>query len=286
MMNSPVIDVRSISYAYGKQKAVDDISFSIAKGEVFGFLGPNGAGKSTTIKMLTGQLIPQSGSISILGYPVKGHSSEVHRRMGVCFEEKNLYPQMSAEENLVFFAGLFGIRKPNIMELLKQVDLHGRARDRVSSYSKGMRQRLMIARALINDPEVLFLDEPTDGLDPVSAQTIRHIIHRKANEGTTVLLTTHDMFEADQLSHRVAFINEGKLYAVDTPEQLKLKHGLRTATVRLKRGGEIIEDVIQLDSLESGEVLKQSVGSGEVLTIHTQEATLEEIFIKMTGRTL
>ena len=285
-MSSPVIDVRTISYAYGKQKAVDGISFSIAKGEVFGFLGPNGAGKSTTIKMLTGQLIPQSGEISILGHPVRGHSKEVHQLMGVCFEEKNLYPQMSGEENLSFFAGLFGIKRPDIMGLLRQVDLHDRAKDRVSNYSKGMRQRLMIARALINNPEVLFLDEPTDGLDPVSAQTIRNLIKRKAAEGTAVLLTTHGMVEADQLSDRVAFINEGRLYAVDTPENLKLKHGTRTATVRLRRNGTIEEEVVPLDATSSGEALKLAVGSGEVLTIHTQEASLEDIFIKMTGRTL
>ncbi len=285
-MNSPVIDVRSISYAYGKQKAVDGISFSIAKGEVFGFLGPNGAGKSTTIKMLTGQLIPQSGEISILGHLVQGHSKEVHQLMGVCFEEKNLYPQMSGEENLSFFAGLFGIKRPDIMGLLRQVDLHDRAKDRVSNYSKGMRQRLMIARALINNPEVLFLDEPTDGLDPVSAQTIRNLIKRKAADGTAVLLTTHGMLEADQLSDRVAFINEGRLYAVDTPENLKLKHGTRTATVRLRRNGTIVEEVVPLDATSSGEALKLAVGSGEVLTIHTQEASLEDIFIKMTGRTL
>ncbi len=285
-MSSPVIDVRSISYAYGKKKAVDGISFSIAKGEVFGFLGPNGAGKSTTIKMLTGQLIPQSGEISILGHPVRGHSKEVHQLMGVCFEEKNLYPQMSGEENLSFFAGLFGIKRPDIMGLLRQVDLHDRAKDRVSNYSKGMRQRLMIARALINNPEVLFLDEPTDGLDPVSAQTIRNLIKRKAAEGTAVLLTTHGMVEADQLSDRVAFINEGRLYAVDTPENLKLKHGTRTATVRLRRNGTIEEEVVPLDATSSGEALKLAVGSGEVLTIHTQEASLEDIFIKMTGRTL
>ena len=285
-MSSPVIEVRSISYAYGKQKAVDGISFSIAKGEVFGFLGPNGAGKSTTIKMLTGQLIPQAGEISILGHPVRGHSKEVHQLMGVCFEEKTLYPQMSGEENLAFFAGLFGIKRPDILGLLRQVDLQDRAKDRVSNYSKGMRQRLMIARALINNPEVLFLDEPTDGLDPVSAQTIRNLIKRKAAEGTAVLLTTHGMLEADQLSDRVAFINEGRLYAVDTPENLKLKHGTRTATVRVRRNGTIEEVVVPLDAKSSGEALKLAVGSGEVLTIHTQEASLEDIFIKMTGRTL
>ncbi len=285
-MSTPAISVSSIRYSYGKQLAVDGISFDVSPGEIFGFLGPNGAGKSTTIKMLTGQLIPQDGSITILGMPVLGHNRDVHKRMGVCFEEKNLYLQMSAVENLKFFAGLHGIKDPDIKGLLQQVDLWNRAKDRVSSYSKGMRQRLMMARALINDPEVLFLDEPTDGLDPVSAKAIRDIIQKRASQGAAVLLTTHDMNEADKLSDRVAFINEGKFYAIDTPEHLKLLHGKRSATVRVKQGDEITELRIPLDEDVSGEGLKQAVGSGEVLTIHTEEATLEDIFIAMTGRGL
>ncbi|MBU0936974.1 MAG: ABC transporter ATP-binding protein [Spirochaetes bacterium] len=280
------IKVDSIHFAYGSQKAVNGISFEVAPGEVLGFLGPNGAGKSTTIKMLTGQLIPAQGQIHILGQAVRGHSSAVHQRMGVSFEEKNLYLQMSAVENLKFYANLFGIKKPDIDGLLEQVDLLKRKKDRVSSFSKGMRQRLMIARALINDPEVLFLDEPTDGLDPVSAQAIRNIIRARSASGTAVLLTTHDMTEADKLSDRVAFINEGVLHAVDTPENLKLKHGQRSALVRVRQNGGIEEIRVALDSGDTGEALKQAVQGREVLTVHTEEASLEDIFIKMTGRGL
>lgn len=285
-MSAPSIQVDSITYSYGKQQAVRGISFDVAPGEILGFLGPNGAGKSTTIKMLIGQLIPDSGAINILGTQILGHNSEIHRRMGVCFEEKNLYLQMSGKENLDFFARLYGLKHPNTDKILQQVDLWNRAKDRVSSYSKGMRQRLMIARALLHDPEVLFLDEPTDGLDPVSSKAIRDIITQRAQNGTAVLLTTHDMYEADKLSDRVAFINEGKIYALDTPENLKQSHGKRTASVRIQRGEEILETSIPLDDEAAALKLRDSMSEGRVLTIHTEEATLEDIFISMTGRTL
>lgn len=293
------IRVDSIEYAYGDKKAVRGISFQVAPGEVLGFLGPNGAGKSTTIKMLIGQLVPQAGAIDILGLPVRGHSPEVHARMGVSFEEKNLYQQMSAEENLRFFARLFGVKRPDIDGLLEQVDLLARKKDRVASYSKGMRQRLMIARALINEPEVLFLDEPTDGLDPVSAQAIRRIIRERAKAGCAVLLTTHDMNEADKLSDRVAFINDGALYAVDSPENLKLKHGSRSLAVRVRRGeavqdlhlpldgaGDAASDAGHAGEAALGDRLKAAVEGAQILTMHTEEASLEDIFIAMTGRGL
>lgn len=280
------IQVRAIEYAYNGQKAVKGISFSVAPGEVLGFLGPNGAGKSTSIKMLIGQLIPDAGSIEILGMPVRGHSSRVHARIGVSFEEKNLYQQMNAVENLRFFARLFGIQKPDIDGLLRQVDLYERRKDRVSTYSKGMRQRLMIARALINDPEVLFLDEPTDGLDPVSSQAIRQIIRERAEAGTAILLTTHDMNEADKLSDRVAFINEGLIHAVDSPENLKLKHGKRSVALKLRRDGQVEQRHLDLDEASLADRLKAAVAGSEILTIHTEEASLEDIFIAMTGRRL
>ncbi len=280
------IDVSAISYSYGAIKAVDGISFSVARCEIFGFLGPNGAGKSTTIKMLIGHLVPESGTIRILGVPVRGHTPEVQQRIGVSFEEKNLYMQLSGAENLRFFASLFGIRRPDIRSLLERVDLATRGNDRVATYSKGMRQRLMIARALVNEPEVLFLDEPTDGLDPVSARAIRAIIRECAEAGTAVLLTTHDMNEADQLSHRVAFINEGVFHAIDTPENLKLKHGRRSVTVRTRNGEQASELRIPLDDDGAGERLAAALGGRDVLTIHTEEATLEDIFVTMTGRGL
>mgnify|MGYP001547126166 CR=1 FL=1 len=285
-MSEKCIVVDSIAYSYGKVNAVKGLSFDVFQGEILGFLGPNGAGKSTTIKMLIGQLVPQAGSIHILGDQVKGHSPQVHARIGVSFEEKNLYLQMSARENLRFFASLFGIKNPDVNGLLEQVGLADRAKDRVTGFSKGMRQRLMIARALVNNPSILFLDEPTDGLDPVSAKAIRQIIQQQAKKGTAVLLTTHDMHEAELLADRVAFINEGSIHAMDTPENLKLQHGSRSVKVRVRTASGIESRSIELDQAKAGEDLKLAVEGAQVVTIHTEEASLEDVFIGMVGRGL
>jgi ABC-type multidrug transport system ATPase subunit len=280
------ISVEDVHFSYGKRPAVRGISFQVAPGEILGFLGPNGAGKSTTIKMLIGQYRPERGSIHVLGHDIVREREHVQSRLGVCFEEKNLYPTMSGVEHLRFFARLHGIRDLDVGELLERVGLATRGRDRVAGYSKGMRQRLMIARALVNDPEVLVLDEPSDGLDPVSAQTIRGVIREQAERGAAVILTTHDMWEADALSDRVAFINDGRIYAIDTPESLKLAHGERSVRVRVRRDGAIEERVIPWTGESSATALAEATRGGELVTVHTDEATLEAVFIQMTGRGL
>jgi ABC-2 type transport system ATP-binding protein len=285
-MNKKAITVEDVRFHYGKTRAVDGITFSVSPGEIFGFLGPNGAGKSTTIKMLTGMLQPQDGKISVLGIDLSRKKEEVQGRIGVCFEEKNLYPELTARENLEFFARLFGIRGFDANEALERVGLADRGKERVKTYSKGMRQRLMVARAFINEPDVLFLDEPTDGLDPVSSRAIRAIVKEEARRGAAVVLTTHDMGEADLLSDRVAFINEGKIVAIDAPENLKIKHGNRSVKVRMKTDEGVRERSIPLGSSESGEILKAAAGDANLMTIHTEEATLEDIFVEMTGRGL
>jgi ABC-type multidrug transport system ATPase subunit len=280
------IRVQDVRFSYGQVEALRGISFEVAPGEILGFLGPNGAGKSTTIKILTGQLPLKQGRAQVLGTDVAADDPALQAQIGVCFEEKNLYELMSGRENLRFFARLFGIRDADVDGLLHKVGLADRARDPVAKYSKGMRQRLMMARALVNTPRVLFLDEPTDGLDPVSSRAIRNLIKEEAARGAAVLLTTHDMFEADELSDRVAFINEGRLHAVDTPENLKLQHGRRAVTVRMRRGEEVSEQSVPLDAADAGGRLADAVRSPGLITIHTEEATLERIFIEMTGRGL
>ena len=285
-MSEAAIHAEGISYAYGDLLAVDNVSFEVEPGKVLGFLGPNGAGKTTTVKMLTGQLEPKTGRIRLFSQDVKRQSPEIQGRIGVCFEEKNHYLNMSAKENLQFFAGLFGIKNYDAEAALRRVDLAGREKDRVKEYSKGMRQRLMIARSLVNTPDVLFLDEPSTGLDPVSSQSIREIIKQEAERGAAVFLTTHDMHEADELSDHVAFMNEGKIVALDTPENLKLEHGKRSVKVRRRKDGEVTEEIIPLDVTDAGEQLKTAVGVEGLMTIHTEEASLENIFIKLTGRGL
>ncbi len=285
-MLAPAIKVENLSHWYGKLQAVKNIRFEVYPGEILGFLGPNGAGKSTTIKVLTGQLALKGGSAQILGRDIGKDDPEIQLQIGVTFEEKNLYLEMNAVENLNFFASLFGIRNPGSMEALKRVGLADRAKDRVSNYSKGMRQRLMLARAFINKPKVLFLDEPTDGLDPVTAAAIRKTIKEEADRGAAVLLTTHNMFEADELSDRVAFINEGEIVALDTAENLKLKYGKRSVRVRLREGDSVREEKLPLDGEKSSARLSELAASPDLMTIHTEEATLEGIFIRLTGRGL
>ena len=274
-----------LSFRYGDRVAVDDVSFSVTPGEVLGLLGPNGAGKSTTIKLLIGLLQPGGGRIEILGMEMPRQRSAIQARIGVVFEEKNLYPSLSGRENLAFFARLFGLRNPDIDGLLERVGLALRSRDRVSGYSKGMRQRLTVARALMHRPDVLFLDEPTDGLDPVSARSIRALIREEADRGVAVLLTTHDMYEADQLSDRVAFIDEGRILALDAPEHLKLEHGQRSVRVRYRVHGEVEEVDLPLDTA-GGEQMRELLDEQDVLTIHTEEATLEDVFVALAGRRL
>jgi ABC-2 type transport system ATP-binding protein len=281
-----MIHAKGISYSYNHKLAVDNISLDVDRGEILGFLGPNGAGKTTTLKMLTGQLFPKDGEISVIGLNIKSDVRKIKSKIGVCFEEKNLYEEMSAGENLVFFASLFGIKNLDVKALLQRVNLPFNRKDRVANYSKGMKQRLMVARALINNPLVLFLDEPTDGLDPVSSDDIRNVIFEEKKKGVTIFLTTHDMTEADKLSDRVAFINEGKIAALDTPDSLKHLYGKRILKIRYLEANEVMEEEYDLESKVIGENIQNKLNKNNVLDMHTEEATLEDIFKLLTGRKL
>ena len=207
-------------------EAVRGISFAVERGELFGLLGPNGAGKTTTIKMLITLLLPTSGTARVLGHDVVEHAREVRRCIGYVFGgERGLYERLSALDNLRYFAELYGVsgreQKRRVAEVLELVGLTGREKERVEGYSRGMRQRLHVARGLLHDPEVLFLDEPTIGLDPVGARELRTTVAGLIQAGKTILLTTHYMFEADTLCDRVAVIAKGKIVGEGTPRELK-----------------------------------------------------------------
>jgi ABC-2 type transport system ATP-binding protein len=286
-MPDNAITALNLTYRYGDLTAVDQINFAVAKGEILGFLGPNGAGKSTTVMMLTGQLVPKNGQATILGLDVAKHAKQVQAQIGVCFEITNLYEQMSALENLKLFASLFGVKDFDASKLLKRVGLDGRGKDRVETYSKGMKQRLMVARSLVNRPEILFLDEPTEGLDPTSAQAIRNVILEERERGATIFLTTHDMMEADKLSDRVAFIDQGRIVALDTPDALKQQYGKRTLKAQIAADeGKLVTREIQLDEPDTAGMVEQMFHNDKVVTIHSEEASLEDIFIEITGRGL
>lgn len=285
-MKNHSIVARDLTYAYGDLLAVDHISFEVGEGEILAYLGPNGAGKSTTVKMLTGQLRPKSGTASLLGMDIAREPNRIQQHIGVAFETVNLYPQMSAVENLKLFARLYGV-KADVQDLLERVGLGTRGKERIEGFSKGMKQRLMVARAMVNRPKILFLDEPTEGLDPVSAEAIRELILETRQNGTTVFLTTHDMVEADKLSDRVAFINQGKIMALDTPHRLKQQYGKRVLKVEIERdNGDFETREITLDNAQTGDTVKQLLDTEKVVTVHSEEATLEDIFIQVTGRKL
>ena len=277
------IEVEGLSRTFNSRRAVDDISFTVEAGEIFGFLGHNGAGKTTSIRMLTGQLRPTAGHARVAGCDVVTKQRRLKPLIGVVSENQNLYERMSARENLRFAARLYGTDTKRIDEALDQVGLLDRAGDNVQQYSNGMKQRLLIARSLLHHPQIIFLDEPTKGLDPIVGRDIRRLVQDLSREGITVFLTTHYMEEADQLCSRVAFISAGRIVALDTPDNLKVAHGEKSLQVRLNDGQRLN---IPLDGQGSGEQIKQLVASGQIRTLHSAEATLEEVFIQMTGRKL
>ena len=277
------IEVAGLSRTFNGLRAVDDISFDVAAGEIFGFLGHNGAGKTTSIRMLTGQLRPTSGNARVAGCDLITEQRRLKPLIGVVSEHQNLYERMSARENLAFAAKLYGANTNRINEVLDQVGLIDRANDKVEHYSNGMKQRLLIARSILHLPQIIFLDEPTRGLDPIVGRDIRRLVLDLSNQGVTVFLTTHYMEEADQLCNRVAFISAGKIVALDTPDNLKVAHGHKSLQVTLKDGETI---TIPLDDQAAGEKVSKLIASGEIRTLHSAEATLEQVFIQLTGRKL
>ncbi len=220
-----VLEVSGLTKRYAGIVAVDGLTFEVHKGESFGLLGPNGAGKTTTIRLLTGQIRPTSGTINVAGFDITRDATKAKEHVGIVPDISNLYDEMSAWDNLIFSAQLYGVQKKERMakakELLELFDLHDRRDDRVGKFSRGMKRRVAIAAALIHEPKILFLDEPTTGLDVQSARMIRELIQELNKKGTTVFLTTHYITEADQLCERVAIINRGKVIAMDSPEKLK-----------------------------------------------------------------
>lgn len=287
----PMIEARELRRSFKAKEAVAGISFSTRKGEIFGLLGPNGAGKTTTIRMLTGQIDPSSGSAMVAGCDVVKERARLKQRIGVVFEEQNLYERLSAWHNLEFSCWLYGLPTSRIDEVLELVRLRDRAKDGVHTFSNGMKQRLMIARALLHRPPMLFLDEPSRGLDPISAREVRQAIQQLCAEGMTILLTTHLMEEADQLCHRVAFIVNGRLVANDEPRNLKIAHGRREMSVTVAEEGQMNghegqpwrEISLRLDDVADQQQLAQWMAEGKVLAIHSHEATLEEVFIEVAG---
>lgn len=279
------IAVEGLSYTYpGQAKpAVDHVSFEVRPAEIFGLLGPSGAGKTTTQRVLTRQQRGFTGTVHMLGKSLTDWGRDYFEEIGVGFELPNHYLKFTAIENLTFFASLYAKKSRDPSQLLAMIGLEDAARKKVSEFSKGMRMRLNFVRAFQHDPMLLFLDEPTAGLDPVNARNVKAIIKTLRDEGKTIVLTTHNMNDVDELCDHVSFMVDGSFAALDTPDALKAKYGRRTVNVTYGPEDDVHSEEFDLDSLGSNERFLDVIRSHEIRKIHSQEATLDQVFNDVTG---
>ena len=283
-----MIDVRNLTFTYPKSSvpAVRDANFEVGRGKIFGFLGPSGAGKSTVQNIMIGLLPIQKGTVLYSGRRISELGKQFFNRIGVSFEHPNLYEKLTGLENLKYYAGLFSVPTIEPGRLLKMVGLDEAANRRAGQYSKGMKQRLVFARAIMNQPEILFLDEPTAGLDPATARRIMNIIVSEKERGATIFLTTHNMMVADELCDTIAFIDEGAIVTQDSPRNLKLQYGQKALKVEYQNNGELESALLFPEKADDRARLNELIEAQKIETMHSQEATLEEIFIRLTGRGL
>ncbi len=283
-----MIRVADLSYTYPKAErpALQDFTFEVSPGEVVGLLGPSGAGKSTTQNILIGLLKDYRGQVQVMDKEMKRWGPDFFERVGVSFELPNHYLKLTARENLDYFRALYSGGTAEPEALLDRVGLLAAIDTRVSDFSKGMKQRLTLARSMLNQPELWFLDEPTSGLDPVNARNVMDIVKEKTHAGTTVLITTHNMMVADQLCDRVGFVVDGRLVTLDSPKALKLAHGKRRVAVEYRDREELHTEEFELDGLGANSAFSELLNSRQIETIHSQETTLEGVFIEVTGRAL
>ncbi|MFA7566093.1 MAG: ABC transporter ATP-binding protein [Alkalispirochaeta sp.] len=283
-----MIEVYNLSFAYPRNEkpTLHGLDFTIQPGEIFGFLGPSGAGKSTTQKILIGLLRGFQGSVVVNGMHLGALGPDFYEQIGVSFETPNLFGKLTGLENLRFFASLYTGATESPETLLQRVGLDAAGAQRVAEYSKGMKGRLSVARSLINRPRILFLDEPTAGLDPANARLMKDLIQETRSGGTTVFLTTHNMTVADELCDRVAFIAEGKLAVIDSPRNLKIKYGKKIVRVEYRNTGTTRTVDFSFDGIGENDAFLTLLRRERIETIHSLEASLEDIFIQLTGTSL
>jgi fluoroquinolone transport system ATP-binding protein len=286
--NGAMLEVEGLTFQYPRAKApaVHDVSLRIPPGHVFGFLGPSGAGKSTVQKILTRLLPLRAGSVRYAGRPLSELSRDFFAEVGVSFEQPNLFPRLTGLENLQAFLGLYPGEHDDPRALLERLGLGEAANKRAEDYSKGMKQRLVFARALLHRPKYLFLDEPTSGLDPATARVVMGIIEEHKQRGACILLTTHDMFVARKLADTVAFLHGGTIVACDAPRALELRFGDRAVRVEHRQNQVVTSETLFLDEPDDRTYLRSLIAEGHIETMHSQEATLDAIFVKLTGKEL
>lgn len=277
---SPLLSMNDACLSFKTKRVLDHLSFEVECGECFGFLGPSGAGKTTTIKLLTRQLVKDSGRITLFGRPIEHATNADYERIGILSDTSALYERMSIEDNLRFYAKVRGVTGNNLPTLLERMNLGNDRKTLIKNCSKGMRQRAALLAALVHGPELLFLDEPTSGLDPAARAEVHKMLHELNDTGTTVFLTTHDMAEAEDLCGRVGILNEGALIACDTPEALRLRFAKNEVLMRLVDGR-----IVRTSKDGAGAAtVAEALSSGACLSIHSVEPDLEEVFLELTGR--
>lgn len=280
-----MIKVKGLSFSYTKKPFIENISFEVNTGEIFGFLGPSGAGKSTLQKILTGLLPGYGGSVTVGGAEARHHNNSFYEGIGVDFEFPSLYEKLTGRENLMFFGSLYK-KQGDIDGLLNKVGLLQDAEKKVADYSKGMKSRLNFIKALLHDPGLLFLDEPTSGLDPSNARIMKDMILEEKARGKTIILTTHNMFDATELCDRVAFIVDGGIKALDTPRRLIMIRGAAHISYSYMSEEGEQSAVVPLDKTADDQKLLTLLRENRVLSIHSGEPTLNDIFVELTGRQL
>ena len=274
-MSQQVIKADNLGKSFGSFKAISSLTFEVNKGEILGFLGPSGSGKTTTINILTGQLTPDQGQSSILGKSSTNLNEEDLANIGLITENSGYYEKLSLYDNLLFFAKLYDVPQGDLDDLMKRVGLYDRRKTLAEKLSTGMKQRMLLVRAIINKPQVLFLDEPTSGLDPSTSQSIHELIKELQSEGTTIFLTTHDMHEATILCDKIVLLNKGQIVEAGTPGDLIQKYNTDKRVKITYQSGK--EDYLSFSEL--GQVSQ----TDDILTIHSCEPTLEDVFIQLTG---
>lgn len=274
-MSQQVIKADNLGKSFGSFKAISSLTFKVNKGEILGFLGPSGSGKTTTINILTGQLTPDQGQSSILGKSSTNLNEEDLANIGLITENSGYYEKLSLYDNLLFFAKLYDVPQGDLDDLMKRVGLYDRRKTLAEKLSTGMKQRMLLVRAIINKPQVLFLDEPTSGLDPSTSQSIHELIKELQSEGTTIFLTTHDMHEATILCDKIVLLNKGQIVEAGTPSDLIQKYNTAKRVKITYQSGE--ENYLSFSEL--GQVSQ----TDDILTIHSCEPTLEDVFIQLTG---
>ena len=282
-----MISVKDLHFTYpgSRQEVIRGMGFAAGKGEIFGFLGPSGAGKSTAQKILTGILKGYAGSVQVMGGEVRDLGRDYYQRIGVAMEVPNFYGKFTACENLCFFASLYQRPCADAAMLMDRMELIEDLHTRVSDFSKGMKIRLNFIRAIQHRPDILFLDEPTAGLDPARARILKDMVLEQKTQGKTILLTTHDMHLAEELCDRVAFIVDGRIRLMDTPVSLRLRAGERRVKYTWQEGARQ-EAEVPLKALRDDQRFIRLLQDNRLETVHTQEPSLEDLFIKTTGRRL